>query len=78
MKIAKEVGYSEIQASPIEGNSASTKVLTKMGFEIEEKNVEEESLHSGIRLSSRWIKRLKPNKALGDISSSSAARNSPA
>lgn len=59
IQIAQQKGFSEVQASSIEGNFASTKVLTKLGFEIEEENVEEESLHSGIRLSSRWIKRLE-------------------
>ncbi|MEM7673765.1 MAG: GNAT family N-acetyltransferase [Verrucomicrobiota bacterium] len=62
--IAQKEGFSEVQASPVDGNFASTKILIKLGFNIEAKNVKEVSQHSGMRVSTRWIKRLIPNKAV--------------
>ena len=63
LQIAEMEGFFEVQASHINDNLASIKVLEKLGFEIEAKDVEEESLHSGTRLSTRWMKRLHSNQS---------------
>ncbi len=48
-------GFEEIQASSLQENMASQKVLKKLGFIVEETGVEESSMHSGIRLADRWV-----------------------
>lgn len=76
IQVARQEGFSEVQASPVNDNLASAKVLTKLEFEIEEMNVEEESLHSGIRLSSRWIKKIIPTRQLREPLPAPLAKNS--
>lgn len=61
---AEREGFAEVQASPIKNNEASIKVLRKLGFEIEQDFLEEESIHSGVRLASRWVKHLTRDKTV--------------
>ena len=42
-----ELGVDTIQASPIEDNTASMRVLEKLGFTVHETGVTEESAHGG-------------------------------
>ncbi len=59
---AISAGFTEIQSSPLQENIASSNLLKKLGFVVEEQNVMEESIHSGIRKADRYIKLLpQPN-----------------
>jgi RimJ/RimL family protein N-acetyltransferase len=65
LSTAAVVGFEEVQASPIIENQSSMRVLEKLGFEIEEE-IEEESIHSGIRKSLRWIKQITSNRLVDE------------
>ena len=49
-----ELNIATIQASHVEENVASVRVLEKLGFKVHERDVLEKSLHSGDRLVKRY------------------------
>lgn len=55
LSLALEIGYREVQASPLDENLASRRVLEKLGFRVDEEGILEASVHSGMRRCSRWV-----------------------